>query len=78
MKKLFSILLCVGLALGAADAKEKSERKDKDWGHLTGSFESTDHFYVEDVANSFYPSSQVQLKDGNFFASNNYLKLDEE
>ena len=73
MKKLFTVLLCAGLAFIAADAKEK---KDKDWGYLTGSFESTEHYYVEDVANGFYPSSQVQLREDDYYATNNYFKLD--
>ena len=76
MKRLFTVLLCIGLAVVAADAKQKSDKKDRDWGYLTGSLESTNHFYVEDVANSFYPSAQVQLKDNNIYATNNYLKLD--
>ena len=75
MKKLFLVLLCVA-AVTAVDAKEKSDKEKKDWGYLTGSFESTDHIYVKDVANSFYPSEQVQLGEDGFIASNNYLKLD--
>ena len=50
--------------------------EEKDWGYLTGSLESNNHVYVEDVATGFFPSNQVQLKDGNVFATNDYLKLD--
>lgn len=76
MKKLFTILLCLAALVNTSVAKEKSDKEKKDWGYLTGSLESTNHFYVEDVANSFFPSAQVQLKDDNIFATNNYLKLD--
>ena len=60
MKK---IILSAGLILCAAalSAQEK--------GYLTGSFETTDHIYVEDEANRFIPSDDR-------FGSNNYLKLD--
>lgn len=76
MKRLFLVLLSVLMAAASVPAKEKSDKEKKDWGYLKGSLESTNHVYVEDVANGFYPSSQVQLKDGNIFATNNYLKLD--
>ena len=76
MKKLFTILICVGFIMNVADARQKPDNKEKDWGYLTGSLESTNHFYVEDVANSFYPSAQVQLKENNIYATNSYLKLD--
>lgn len=72
-KALISLLLCL-LAVPSAFAGEQSHKKD--WGHLTGSLESNNHFYVEDAANDFYPSMQPQLKDGKTFASNDYLKLD--
>ena len=75
MKKLCLVLLCLA-AITAVDAKQKLDKEKKDWGYLTGSFESTDHIYVKDVANSFYPSEQVQLGEDGFMASNNYLKLD--
>ena len=64
----FALLLSVSLA---AQEKEK-----KDWGYLTGSLESNNHVYVEDAATGFFPSNQIQLKDGNVFATNDYLKLD--
>ena len=76
MKKLFTILLCLAALMNTSVAKEKSDKNKKDWGYLTGSLESTNHFYVEDVANSFFPSAQVQLKGDNIYATNNYLKLD--
>lgn len=55
---------------------DRAEKEKKDWGYVTGSLESTNHLYVEDVANNFFPSLQPQLKDGGVFASNDYLKLD--
>ena len=76
MKKLFTILLFLAALMNTSVAKEKSDKDKKDWGYLTGSLESTNHFYVEDVANSFFPSAQVQLKGDNIYATNNYLKLD--
>ena len=64
------VFLCLVLAV-AASADEK-----KDWGYVTGSLESSSNVYVEDVVNNFSPSMQPQLKDGNTFATNNYLKVD--
>ena len=76
MKKILSYILLSLFAVSAAAGNDGSDKGKKDWGYLTGSLESTNHFYVEDAANSFYPSMQPQLKDGNIFASNDYLKLD--
>lgn len=70
MKKSVLAILCLAFA-AAASAQEK-----KDWGYVTGSFESNNNLYVEDAANDFYPSMQPQLKDGNTIASNDYLKVD--
>lgn len=50
--------------------------QEKDWGYVTGSLESNNNVYVEDASNNFYPTTQPQLKDGNIFASNDYLKVD--
>ena len=74
MKKTILFLLICLLASPSLFAGD--DAKKKDWGHLTGSLESTNHLYVEDQANSFYPSMQPQLRDGKTFASNDYLKLD--
>ena len=76
MKKIISHILLSLFAVSALAANDGSDKEKKDWGYLTGSLESTNHFYVEDAANNFYPSMQPQLKDGNIFASNDYLKLD--
>ena len=70
MKKIALAILCLSFAVSAI-ADEK-----KDWGYVTGSLESNNNLYVEDVANDFYPSMQPQLKDGNIFAANDYLKVD--
>ena len=72
-KTILYLLLCLFVA---PTAFAGDDAKKKDWGHLAGSLESTNHFYVEDAANNFYPSMQPQLKDGNRIASNDYLKLD--
>ena len=72
-KTIIYLLLCL-FAVPSAFAGEDTEKKD--WGYVTGSLESTNHFYMEDAANNFFPSMQPQLKDGNTFASNDYLKLD--
>ena len=74
MKKTILYLLLCLFAVPSAFAGEDAEKKD--WGYVTGSLESNNHFYKEDAANNFYPSMQPQLKDGNRFASNDYLKLD--
>ena len=74
MKKTIICLLLSLFAVSSAFAGDDSAKKD--WGRLAGSLESTSHFYMEDAANNFYPSMQPQLKDGNRFASNDYLKLD--
>ena len=73
MKK--TILLVTALMTVAVTAFSADKEK-KDWGYLAGSLESTNHVYAEDAANNFYPHLQSQLKDGNIFATNNYLKLD--
>lgn len=70
MKK--TVLALLGLSfVFCASAQDK-----KDWGYVTGSLESGNNVYVEDVANGFYPSDRPQLKDGGLFASNDYLKVD--
>ena len=69
MKKILPAILCLVFAVSASAEK-------KDWGYVTGSLESNSNVYVEDAVNDFYPSMQPQLKDGNTFASNNYLKVD--
>ena len=74
MKKTILYLLLCLVAIPSAFAEE--DAKKKDWGYVTGSLESNNHVYVEDIANNFYPSTHPQLKDGNVFASNDYLKLD--
>ena len=64
MKKLLIMMMVpLSFCLGAG-AQEK--------GHLTGSFETTDHVYVLDVANDFGESKIPTDR----FGSNNYLKLD--
>ena len=73
MKK--TILILTALMMTAVSAFSEDKEK-KDWGYLTGSLESTNHVYVKDLANNFDPAFQPQLKDGNIFATNDYLKLD--
>ena len=72
MKKTILTILSTAVAIAAfAEEKEK-----KDWGYVTGSLESNNHVYVEDVANNFFPSDQPQLRDGGIFATNDYVKVD--
>ena len=73
MKK--TILILTALMMTAVSAFSEDKEK-KDWGYLTGSLESTNHVYVKDAGNNFDPAFQPQLKDGNIFATNDYLKLD--
>ena len=73
MKKTFLILTALVMTAVSAFSEDKEK---KDWGYLTGSLESTNHVYVKDLANNFDPAFQPQLKDGNIFATNDYLKLD--
>ena len=73
MKK--TILMVAALFMTAVSLFSADDEK-KDWGYLTGSLESTNHVYVADPANRFDPALQPQLKDGNIFATNDYLKLD--
>ena len=70
MKKVLLATLAVAFSF-VSSADEK-----KDWGYVSASLESNNNLYVEDVVNNFYPSEQPQLKDGNTFATNNYLKVD--
>ena len=72
MRKTILAVLTIAFAVSVS-AEEKGK---KDWGYVTGSLESNNNVYVEDIANNFYPSQQPQLKDGNIFATNNYLKVD--
>lgn len=67
MKKTITLIIML-IPFFFASAQEK--------GYVSASFESTDHYYVEDKANNFIPSDQPQLGENNFFASNNYLKVD--
>ena len=45
-------------------------------GRVAASLESTNHFYVDDKGNDFLKENLPQLKDGNSFGSNDYLKVD--
>ena len=70
MKKLFILALALVFSLSVyAQAKE--------WGRVSASLESLDHFYVKDAVNGFVPSDLPQFggKDG-VYASNNFLKVD--
>ena len=59
--RLFATIAGILLSASVLFAQEE--------GYLTGSFETTDHFYVKDEANRFTPADDP-------FGSNNYLKLD--
>ena len=70
MKKLFILALALVFSLSVyAQAKE--------WGRVSASLESLDHFYVKDAVNGFVPSDLPQFDGKNgVYASNNFLKVD--
>ena len=68
MKKTLTLILTAFFSCATVMAQEK--------GYVSASLESTNHFYVEDMANNFLPSNQPQLGEDGFYASNNYLKVD--
>lgn len=72
MKRLFAIIL--GLTVSVSLFAQNTEVKD--WGYVTGSLESSNNIYVEDPSNNFFLNDYAQLRDGNIYASNNYLKVD--
>jgi hypothetical protein len=47
-------------------------------GYVSASLESTNHFYVNDPVNDNFSITEdlPQIKEGGFYASNNYLKVD--
>ena len=51
--------------------------QEKDWGRVSASLESLNHFYVDDEANSFdLTNSDFDYLNGRRYATNNYLKVD--
>lgn len=60
--------------LSAALSVSGEERKTQ--GYLTGSLESNNHIYVEDAATGFTSDFNDYLREGDLFATNDYLKLD--
>ncbi|MGN1210165.1 MAG: DUF6029 family protein [Candidatus Cryptobacteroides sp.] len=71
IKRLFSVFALVAVVAFSAYAGNDGDREKegKAKGYLTGSLESTNHFYVEDTKTG-------ALVSGDHFGSNNYLKLD--
>ena len=73
MKKFLYILALISFSITAS-------AQEKDWGRVSASLESTSHFYVDDEANNFVPSSgydpELQYLNGGRFATNDYLKVD--
>lgn len=74
MKKLFYILCLMTVSVSLMAEQRK------DWGRVSASLESMNHFYVEDPANDFFPltgsNPQFRYLNGSRYASNNYLKVD--
>ena len=71
--KGFRIFAAVAIALSLsatafAENKEE-EKKERDWGHVTGSFETNTNVYLKDA------KTLATVPDGRF-GSNNYLKVD--
>ena len=52
--------------------------QEKDWGRVSASLESLNHFYVDDAENNFMPTEDVKFRylNGKRYATNNYLKVD--
>lgn len=69
-------ILFILSALFLCAAVSAAEKEKKDWGYLTGSLESNNHFYVEDAGTGFTQDFNDRLRDGEFYANNDYLKLD--
>ena len=70
MKKLFSVFaLAVAASFVAFAQEDEDSGKEKAKGYLTGSLETTNHFYVDDAKTG-------ALVGDDRFGSNNYLKLD--
>ena len=69
MKKTVYILYCIMfLFCTAASAQNK--------GYVSASLESTNHVYVNDKGNDFFKENLPQLDEGDFYASNDYIKVD--
>ena len=55
--------------LSATVFAEEKEQKEREWGHVNGSFETNTNVYLKDV------KTNAIVPDGRF-GSNNYLKVD--
>ena len=71
MKKLLYILALIFCSVPAL-------AQNKDWGRVSASLESLNHFYVDDAANNFLPTEDYKFEylNGRRYATNNYLKVD--
>ena len=70
--KGFRMFAAVAIALSlsaTAFAENDKEKKEHDWGHVTGSFETNTNVYLKDA------KTLATVPDGRF-GSNNYLKVD--
>lgn len=69
MKKTIFIISAILFSCATLSAQEK--------GYVSASFESTNHFYVNDETNNFSIENNLpQIKENGFYATNNYLKVD--
>ena len=70
MKKTIILITTVLFSCVMTLAQEK--------GYVSASLESTNHFYVNDPVNDNFSITEdlPQIKEGGFYASNNYLKVD--
>lgn len=69
MKKTIFIISAILFSCATLDAQDK--------GYVSASFESTNHFYVNDPINNFSIEDHLsQIKEDGFYATNNYLKVD--
>lgn len=74
MKKLFYIIVCMLTVSVPLMAEQK-----KDWGRVSASLESLNHFYVDDSENNFFPLTGDVLELAylnNRYATNDYFKVD--
>jgi len=70
--KGFRMFAAVAIAVSlsaTAFAENDKEKKEHDWGHVTGSFETNTNVYLKDA------KTLATVPDGRF-GSNNYLKVD--
>ena len=64
-----AVAIALSLSATAFAENKEEEKKERDWGHVTGSFETNTNVYLKDA------KTLATVPDGRF-GSNNYLKVD--